>query len=572
MKLSITPSNDDFNYYLSQGSAETARIVSGMLSIIEANEEKLSIMQNQKWFQRMWLTVSGKNKATVREMEQNRDKLAAYSVQVIAKLIEEKAISQGIISNITVRLNEIYLSNLQLKEVMYEFVNKLNEKIDSVDDYQNLITDIQNNKYRNKKLFVSLLEILSFLDKRTVSDKKRLLRIKETMETQGFIFSQSVSIIEFTEQIFVLPEETVGQIYLFTQNHTELKFIQFACCLIEQYHFEPKSNRRIIKERAVKTALETCGLNGDERCNIDELYDDIENSTREKFAMLQEFPTPKIDDPLITEKNTGEIRDEPSSDNPTVGEKTSSGEPEGKNVKSKTNLDILDEFSNEELEVLVRLIIDKGTFMGKRTEKLSTDGSYIKYYPNHKRYVDKIKQALIDFGSNEIKVLLGKKATYHKILVDVCKKTKVNFNEKSPLEHIEKALLGKVLVDAWDKMSAAEKEELLKDGAQNCGRGEFTAEALIAILGAGGFAAYRLAANIANAVAISVVGSGLPFAAKVVIGRGLGNIAGPIGLVLTALFTVVYDIAGPAYRITVPAVIYIAALRQVYQSEHKVTR
>lgn len=43
--------------------------------------------------------------------------------------------------------------------------------------------------------------------------------------------------------------------------------------------------------------------------------------------------------------------------------------------------------------------------------------------------------------------------------------------------------------------------------------------------------------------------------------RGYSTFMGPIGWVLTALWTIV-DIAGPAYRVTVPAVIQIAYIRQ----------
>ncbi len=294
MRYAVTPAPDDLEYFLSQSNHETERIVSGMTSIIDANEERLLIIQKQKWFQRMWFTVSGKNKATVKEMEQNRDKLAAYSVQVLYKLMEEKRVSDPIISNLTVRLNEIHSSHLQLQSVMYDIIHKLNEKILSVDNYHNLITDIQNKKYDPEKIIASILVILSFLDKRTVSDKKLLDRIKETMGKNGFNFSQTINFIDFTEQILSLPEEYIGHVYLFTQNHTENKLIQYACCLIEQYHYVPKSIQKNIKDNVIKTAIGNSCLKGNERCYIVEFYDVIISSVIDKFAMLKETPAQKI--------------------------------------------------------------------------------------------------------------------------------------------------------------------------------------------------------------------------------------------------------------------------------------
>ncbi|MCL1859256.1 MAG: hypothetical protein FWF92_08490 [Oscillospiraceae bacterium] len=294
MKYEITPAPDDLEYFLSQNRDETERIVSGMTSIIDANEETLSALQNQQWFQRMWYTASGKNKATVKEMEQNRDKLATYSVQVLHRLMEETRISDAIISNLTIRLNEIYSSHLKLQEMMCDIMNKLNEKIESVDNYHNLITDIQNRKYDSRKIFANLLKILSRFDKRTFSNEEYLIRIKETMEKNRFNFSKTISIYDCAEQILTLSEESVGQVYLFAQNHTEIIFIQFACRLIEQYHFEPKSNRRIVRNNAIKIALENCGLTGNKLCVINELYDDIKISAISKFEMLKKNYDPKI--------------------------------------------------------------------------------------------------------------------------------------------------------------------------------------------------------------------------------------------------------------------------------------
>lgn len=225
------------------------------------------------------------------------------------------------------------------------------------------------------------------------------------------------------------------------------------------------------------------------------------------------------------------------------------------------DLAVLNEFSNDELEVLVKLIIDKGSLM----ETLSIDATYKACHPNHIRYVEQIKKELLEFGGNTfMNIVRGEGVAYREMLMDVCKKTNTPFNEKAPLERIENALLEKVLEDAWDKMSDAQKEELLKGGAQICGLGGVAVGVLIARFRAGGVFSYLVALIIADAIAYVVIGRGLPAVAAPAIIRSLGVLTGPIGWVLTALWTAV-DIAGPAYRVTVPAVIYIAALRQVHR-------
>lgn len=212
-----------------------------------------------------------------------------------------------------------------------------------------------------------------------------------------------------------------------------------------------------------------------------------------------------------------------------------------------SGLKILNEFSNDELEVLVKIIIEKGNL----TEMLTVDDSYKAHYPDHIRYVEQIKKELRKFGDHNIMGLFRSgELPYRKMLTDVCKKTNTPFNEKASLERIENALLEHVLEESWDKMSDEEKEEVLKAGGQKCGVAGLAAGALIA-----------------NSIAQVVLGRGLPFVAGAVLGRGLAVFAGPIGLIFGGLWAVM-DIAGPAYRVTVPAVIYIAALRKVHCSEY----
>ena len=66
---------------------------------------------------------------------------------------------------------------------------------------------------------------------------------------------------------------------------------------------------------------------------------------------------------------------------------------------------------------------------------------------------------------------------------------------------------------------------------------------------------------VANALAKFLTGRGLTIVANAALTKWLSVFAGPIGWAVTALWTVI-DIAGPAYRVTIPAVIQIAYMRQ----------
>lgn len=154
---------------------------------------------------------------------------------------------------------------------------------------------------------------------------------------------------------------------------------------------------------------------------------------------------------------------------------------------------------------------------------------------------------------------------YKEILCDVCDKIKVNYNKSQNTQTIEQGLFMKILSDSLDKMS----EEDLKNISNELGlkTTKFTSQAVMGALQIAikqsGFVAYRIALIVANAIAKAVLGRGLSLAANAGIARTIGIFAGPIGWIITGLWTVA-DIAGPAYRVTIPAVIQVAFLRQVY--------
>ena len=112
-------------------------------------------------------------------------------------------------------------------------------------------------------------------------------------------------------------------------------------------------------------------------------------------------------------------------------------------------------------------------------------------------------------------------------------------------------------------MTDTEKEEFLK--SLNLETINLTTPVIMAalqgaILG-GGFYSYQLAVIIANSVAKALMGQGLTFVANATLTRGLAVFAGPIGWAITGGLTVI-SLAGPAKRVTIPATIYIASLRQ----------
>ena len=129
---------EDINYLAQQSSGRINMILSGMTALMNDTNSKVASMESQNWFQRMVKTVTGKNKLTQSEIQQNHDKLNAYMSEAIAELYNRNCIDHEVMMSLGTQLNELYADHIQLKQMLGAFVSKLNEKIDSVDNFHML--------------------------------------------------------------------------------------------------------------------------------------------------------------------------------------------------------------------------------------------------------------------------------------------------------------------------------------------------------------------------------------------------------------------------------------------------
>lgn len=230
------------------------------------------------------------------------------------------------------------------------------------------------------------------------------------------------------------------------------------------------------------------------------------------------------------------------------------------------DLEFLENIKSDDLNDLVYCLTHDKDGETRYTEELTNSDTYKAHYPDHNKYWDKIAAEIQCFGANTFATILrgGKGVEYREVLTDVCDKMKVNYNKDSSVEKIENNLLMKILTDALENMSPEELKELAEaTGVKNTSG--ITAELMVgvfqAVFRAGGFKSYQLTLIIVNAIMKALIGRGLSFAGNAALTRTMAILTGPIGWVITGLWTAI-DIAGPAYRITIPAVIQVAVLRQ----------
>ncbi|MFP5952879.1 DUF3944 domain-containing protein [Helicobacter pylori] len=239
-------------------------------------------------------------------------------------------------------------------------------------------------------------------------------------------------------------------------------------------------------------------------------------------------------------------------------------------------MEFLKRLSSSDLKDLFDALVydEDGTL--RMNEELTDSTEYKRYGSDYAKYPTRIAEELQCYGGNTfINFFRNEGVLYKEILCDVCDHLKVNYNEKSSTSLIEQNMLAKILKDSLEQMSKKDLEELYHElGMTNIDKviGE-NKQVLIAsvltLFQAGGSHSYALAVSVADAMVRQTLGHGLSsVVGKVALKKTLGILAGPIGWVITGALVSV-NLAGPAYRVTVPACVLIATLRLKLEQEAK---
>jgi uncharacterized protein YaaW (UPF0174 family) len=242
---------------------------------------------------------------------------------------------------------------------------------------------------------------------------------------------------------------------------------------------------------------------------------------------------------------------------------------------------ILADADSADLDILVDYITDRGA--GRLT--LDTAMCRILVNAKEKQHYGPTERALIaqeilEFGGNTLSNALRKArglfagsfmdsllpsaaptVAYSEIVRDVASHLSVKMPAVSAVADVELVIVRKILGKAVEKMSEEEKQTIADElGLGSLPTGPGALAVMIQTARLGGFATYKIATIVAHAVAKAILGRGLGFGASALVTKGVSVALGPIGWAITAVWTLA-DLSSPAYRVTVPAVIQIAYMR-----------
>lgn len=228
-----------------------------------------------------------------------------------------------------------------------------------------------------------------------------------------------------------------------------------------------------------------------------------------------------------------------------------------------TDMDFLAECSNDELEFLVRLIID----VGGKTNQLDNSAAFKMHRPDHQKYVGEIIEEIQRYAGNTVcNMSRGYGVSYREALTDTLDDLKVGYDKRQDLCDLEKLLLSLGLDRYLKQMKNDSDREAFRNVLQgtspsaNLGRDPSAAMAAGVAAGAaaGGVTGVGMAgaASAAGSAVVShaVIAEAAVAMSAAAIGAVIGSaVAAPLGVIV---------LSAPAKRVVIPAVLYIANLRK----------
>ena len=234
------------------------------------------------------------------------------------------------------------------------------------------------------------------------------------------------------------------------------------------------------------------------------------------------------------------------------------------------DLDFMRRCSNDDLRRLCDILTFNNSGKYRLGEQLTKTDAYIENYPeNMYGVIPEMCLQLQKFGTNSIVTLAhhGRPDAYGDIVRRVCKKMKVDISDATDTVEMEHLLLQHVCETAIEKMSEEELRGLADEAGIKAKKltKQLIATAILTAIKKKPQIFYRVALYITTRIMALVGGRAAASVGAKVVQEAFGIMTGPIGWVVLTAWTI-WDIASPAYRVVIPAVLQVAIMRYTSSS------
>ena len=234
-------------------------------------------------------------------------------------------------------------------------------------------------------------------------------------------------------------------------------------------------------------------------------------------------------------------------------------------MKQDKDLMFLASCQNDYLRTLCDILTYNNKGEIRLSEQLTDTDAYLNYYPDRMNLMTReIAEELRKFGSNTVRTFCrkGEADSYETIVRRVCKRMRVKVSDSDNTESMERELLTTICEQTTSKMSDEELRHLAdKAGIPHKSLNhQMLISAIMFAIRRNSYLLTEMIYYVTVRIANMLLGRWITMMGMSTVGRYLSIAAGPIGWVALAGWTI-SDIASPAYRVMIPAVIMVASMR-----------
>ena len=231
-------------------------------------------------------------------------------------------------------------------------------------------------------------------------------------------------------------------------------------------------------------------------------------------------------------------------------------------MKQDKDLMFLASCQNDDLRTLCDILTYNNKGEIRLSEQLTDTDAYLNYYPDRMNLMTgEIAEELRKFGSNTVRTFCrkGEADSYETIVRRVCKRMGVKVDDCDNTPTMECELLTTICEQTTSKLSDEELRKLAdKAGIPHKSLNhQMLVTAILYAIRRNTYLLTEMIYYVTSRIASMLLGRWMGMSA---VSRYLGMVAGPIGWTLLAGWTL-SDIASPAYRVMIPAVIMVASMR-----------
>ncbi|WP_035765002.1 tetratricopeptide repeat protein [Butyrivibrio sp. NC2002] len=197
------------------------------------SEEQFEIIKHEKWYIRLWETVTFSRKGEMKLSEQVST--LAQAQQIIAQYLLKKSLDEKEISDI-VRNNASYIKKLAGNTVCFK------EKLTSLSNLVLLLNEINNGYYSSVKPITAICMIIAQLDNVILSDPRALNNICMSMNNHDVLNGKNIDVIDFLIDVSDMDEKEIPLVYTELSTIEDNEYAKLVLLLIHKIYFAKDEN------------------------------------------------------------------------------------------------------------------------------------------------------------------------------------------------------------------------------------------------------------------------------------------------------------------------------------------